>query len=230
VEPDDLLQRRVELLKKPVVARGRVIRANRLEIPERCVDGVVLGRLTGPRESVRKHPAVDEASERLEDAARDLRTTGRQREARQRDHRVAPPVAEPVISRDHCHPVGIGGERPPDDELVGGEHEVPDPPRCPRGRGLGAPPRLEDLGLVASTTVPGLLGVERRRGLSGQQQGQRRARFQGGVNGPGMEVIVHGVETALAFPRQLEALIPGMRSGLRPHRPGATGAWRRRRR
>ena len=177
VKSDDLLEHRVELLEEPVVARGRVIRANCLEVPERRVDGIVLGRLARVGKSVREHSLVHESGECLEDPARDLRATGRQGETWQGDHGVASPVAEPVIARDHRHAVGVVGARTPGDELVGREHELADPGGRLRGRGLGAPPGPENLGLVASAAAPGLLAVERRRGLGGQHERQRVARL-----------------------------------------------------
>jgi len=44
VKSDDLLERRVEIFEESVVVvRGRVVCANRLEVPERRIDGVVFG-------------------------------------------------------------------------------------------------------------------------------------------------------------------------------------------
>src|SRR3989454_10289933 len=96
--------------------------------------GVVLGRLARVREPIREHAAVDESGERLEDPPRDQGPPRRERETRQRDHRVAPPVPEPVIAGDHAHAVGIIAERPSDHELIGREDQLADP--------LGRPPRL----------------------------------------------------------------------------------------
>ena len=81
MQPDDLLEHGVQLLEERVVTSRRVIRANRLEIPERGVDGVVLGRFAGVGKVVRQHPAVHESRERREDPARDVGPAGRQREA-----------------------------------------------------------------------------------------------------------------------------------------------------
>src|SRR5882724_7531722 len=140
VEPHDLLEHREQLFEQPVVSRRRVIGADRLDVPEGRVHGVVLRRLAGVGKSVRQHPTVHEPGERRENPPSDLRASGRQRQARQRDHRVASPVAEPVVAGDDGHAVGVAGCGPSRDELVAGEHEVLDPVGGLARLGAGALP------------------------------------------------------------------------------------------
>ena len=134
VEPHDLLEHREQLFEKPVVIRRRVIGPDRLEVPEGRVHGVVLRRLAGVGKPVRQHAVVHEPGERRENPSGDIRATGRQRQSRQCDHRVASPVAEPVVAGNDGHAVRVGGCGPSRDELVAGEHEVLDP--------VGGLPRL----------------------------------------------------------------------------------------
>ena len=133
VPADHVRQHREQRLHQAGVLRRRVIGAHRLDVPERGVGGIVFGLLPGIGEHVREHALVDEARERGQDVPRHLGAPRAQTEAGQADHGVPSPVAEPVVSRDHRHRIGIGGEGPPDDELVGGERQPVDPAGRPRG-------------------------------------------------------------------------------------------------
>src|SRR5207249_10761925 len=61
---DDLLEHGEERLERPVVVRRGEVGADRLDVPERRVHGVVLGRLARVRGPIREHAAVDESGER----------------------------------------------------------------------------------------------------------------------------------------------------------------------
>jgi hypothetical protein len=117
-----------------------MISADRLEVPDGRIHGVVLRRLAGVGKPVRQHAAVHEPGERRENPSGDVRATGRQRQSRQCDHRVASPVAEPVVAGNDGHTVRVRQGGPSRNELVAGEHEVLDPVgRLPR-LGTGALP------------------------------------------------------------------------------------------
>ena len=60
---------------------------------------------------------------------RGVEAAGRERESGQRDHRVAAPVAEPRIARDHRFAVRYARQRAGEHEAVGGEHQLIDPRR-----------------------------------------------------------------------------------------------------
>ena len=126
IATDDLLEGREDDGQRGVVLGCGVVGTDGLDVPERGVDSVVLGRLAAVGKPVRQHPAVHEPAERREDPARDLGASGRQRQAGQRDHRVAAPVAEPVVAGDDGHAGEIVRAGPAHHELVGGEHELAD--------------------------------------------------------------------------------------------------------
>src|SRR5215475_10375511 len=84
-----------------VVAGILNVGTNRFEKPERRVDGVVFGRFTGIRESIREHAPIDALSESLENVASDLGPARRKSQAGKRDHGIASPIGEPVIAGDY---------------------------------------------------------------------------------------------------------------------------------
>jgi hypothetical protein len=63
----DALEDAEQLLEQAVVVGRRVVGADGLEVPERRVDGVVLGRLAGVGEAIGQHAAIDEAREGRQD-------------------------------------------------------------------------------------------------------------------------------------------------------------------
>ena len=98
------------------------------EIPERGIDRVVLRRIAGVGESIGQHPFADEAGKSAQNAGGGGVATRGERETGQRDHRVAPPVAEPGIAGDDGLAERLpAGVTPLDDELIGCERELPDP-------------------------------------------------------------------------------------------------------
>ncbi len=103
-----------------------------VEEPERGVGGVVEAFVPVLGEEVRNQPVPDGVGERPQDRAGLDRAAGDERQALEADHRVATPVREPVVARDHrARAPGIearrgvvGARRGRDEELVGGEDEV----------------------------------------------------------------------------------------------------------
>ncbi len=151
---DDLFENGEEILYELHVAGCLLVLANSLEVPEGGVHRVVLGGFPGIREPVRQHPAIHEAGEGRKDASGDLVPARGQQEPGQRDHGVPSPVGEPRIARDDGLPAGIVHERPGYDELVGGQHQLLDPPRHrPRSR-RRLPPGPEQITLVHLASVP----------------------------------------------------------------------------
>src|SRR5215470_2203787 len=72
--------------------------ANRLEIPERRIHGVVLWCLARIRKSIWEHASIDELRESEQNALSHIKSSRRQRQSRKRDHRVSSPVTEPMIT------------------------------------------------------------------------------------------------------------------------------------
>ena len=81
------------------IAGGIEILANGLDIPERGVNRVVLGRLASGGKIVRKHSFTDEACTCPQDIASKPGASGGEAKPRKRDHGVASPIAEPWKSR-----------------------------------------------------------------------------------------------------------------------------------
>lgn len=129
IRVDDLLERGVKRSQRPDVSGQRNVCTDGFDIPKLRVDGVVFGRFAGIREVVWQHSAIDIACECLQDLAGESRAPGRERESGQRNHRVAAPVAEPVIACDDRTRVRVVRKGPAHDELIGGEDELPNPCR-----------------------------------------------------------------------------------------------------
>src|SRR2546428_5427687 len=88
-------------------------RAHRLEEPKRGIDRVVFRSLAGVRKTIWEHASINMTREFCQDTFRNLGSTGYERQSRQRDHRVAAPIAEPVIAGNYRLPIGARS-----DELV----------------------------------------------------------------------------------------------------------------
>src|SRR5579871_235065 len=71
---------------------------DRMEHPKRGIHGVVFGLFANVGKPVRKHSLIDAARERKQNLARFFKSARYQRKPRQRNHRVAAPVAEPVVA------------------------------------------------------------------------------------------------------------------------------------
>ncbi len=116
VVPGDLIDDRSQLVPEVVVAGHGDVPVDRVDKPERPVDGVVLER-AGVR-GVREHPLGDGRGGRAQDLAALVPAVRAQVEAFVRRHQVARPLAEPGVAGDRGRP-SLG----PDRELVRGEHE-----------------------------------------------------------------------------------------------------------
>ena len=115
VPRDDVGEDGVEALDEGDVTRGRHMGPDGLEVPERRVDGVVLGGLVSSarvRKPVGQHALAHVPGELEEDVPRDRGTTRRERKARQGDHRVAAPVREPRVAGDDAAPAPPGDQEP----------------------------------------------------------------------------------------------------------------------
>ena len=134
----DLLDGRAELAGERRVAGRPLVRAERVDEPQRRVDRVVGGdaRLG---EVVRQEAVADEGRPGAEDPARVVVAAGGEGQARERDHRVPAPVAEPRVAGDDRHALGgiVGaGIRAMDEEPVRGEDEGRDARVIGRRSGL----------------------------------------------------------------------------------------------
>src|SRR6266849_356697 len=126
---DHLFEDRKEFYKRgPVLGHSEILSYG-LEIPEGCVDSVVLRLSTGIRKIVRQHPPIDIASKCEQNFFRDIRSARRDSKTRQRDHGVPAPIAEPVITRDDGSPVRLFRQAPSYDELVRRKNELLNPVR-----------------------------------------------------------------------------------------------------
>ena len=134
VKIDDALERRVQQRQRhPVVGQCEVPRHG-VEEPERRVRRVIEAFLLPLGEHVRDQAVADVVRGRSQDVPSLDVAARRERQPFEADHRVAAPVGEPVVSGDdraYFVSVRVGargfirasGRR--DDELIGGEHELP---------------------------------------------------------------------------------------------------------
>ena len=97
---DDVLQHRIQLAHQRPVARGLGHGLDGVEVPQRRIHRVVFRLLALIGKAIGQHAFVDKGREGLEDRLRHIVASGREAQAGQGDHRVAAPVAEPVIARD----------------------------------------------------------------------------------------------------------------------------------
>ena len=127
---DELRQKRVQ---QRTVARRREITIERVEQPQRRVGRVVQAVTIPLGKQVRQQAVANRARERAQDPFRFGRAARQQRQPLEADHRVAAPVREPVIARDHGALFVAGGahargfRRAADrrhDELVRCQHEL----------------------------------------------------------------------------------------------------------
>ena len=98
---NDVGEHAVEFLShKGEIARICQVCPNGFKEPQSRIHGVVFRCLASIREAIRQHAPVNAPREGAQNAAGGIVAPSRQREAGQRNHCVAPPIAEPVISRD----------------------------------------------------------------------------------------------------------------------------------
>src|SRR3954468_20861491 len=72
----------------------------RVEIPERCVGGVIESLIASIREHVRNQTVMDVVRERTKNERRLALPSRGERQSLETDHRIAAPVGEPVIAGD----------------------------------------------------------------------------------------------------------------------------------
>src|ERR1700730_17997695 len=127
VRVHDPRQHGVQLAQQADVSGYIEIFPNRLEVPQCCIDRVVLRIYYRAREIIWQHSLTDETRERSDDISSEPRTSGGQAKAWKRNHGVATPVAKPGIPGQHrsrfcgailraCHNKLVGSE----DELLDG--------------------------------------------------------------------------------------------------------------
>src|SRR5690606_18441264 len=93
---DDLLQRRKNHLQRRLVLRRFEVAIQRVEEPERGIGGVIDTFILPIRKVVRNEPVFHVMSESAKHPSRFGMTTGGDRQPLERDHRVAPPIGEPM--------------------------------------------------------------------------------------------------------------------------------------
>jgi hypothetical protein len=99
---DDLDQRRQEPFERGSVADELHIAVEGVKEPERCIGGVIQGLFASFGKKIRDEAVTYVLGERPEYVARLEMPACRQREPLEADHRVAPPVGEPVIAGHHA--------------------------------------------------------------------------------------------------------------------------------
>jgi hypothetical protein len=216
---DDFGELRKGIAQSGMVAGRGDIGAPCLDVPKRGVDRVVIGRAAGTGKDIRQHACVDEPGKRHQDAARRVEASGREAQTGQRDHRVAAPIAEPGIAGDHRLPVRGVGQRPREDEQIGGEHQ----PQHPIGR-FGEDRVGFDRALHYGA-VPGAAAFERGRQigcLDWLKTGRVAGPFAGSQRQhavPDRQMRVTIGKTPFALDRQVEILAP-----IAARREGTAGA------
>ena len=111
-------------MRRPVASEVGV---DRVEVPERRIDGVVFRRFATVGKAIRQHALARVSRERSQNRRCVGCAIGRQREAGECDHRVATPVTEPRIPGNNGCAVGLPVPPSLDNELIGGECELSDP-------------------------------------------------------------------------------------------------------
>src|SRR6266700_8024616 len=80
--------------------RCEKIIVDRNDVPERRIDRIEFGLLTGIGEAIRQHALGNNAGPGEQNIARIFQMAGRDAKAANRDKRVAAPIAEPWIAGD----------------------------------------------------------------------------------------------------------------------------------
>ncbi len=192
---DDLDEKRVDVTEEGLVAGRLVIRAHRLDEPERPVDVVVLGLGPLVGEAVGDHAAVDVPGKGLEDRLGDVEPARGEEKAGEGDHRVAPPVGEPGVAGDDGPPFAALH-----DESIGGRAQ--ETQESTVGAGPFDAPAAFLLGGAECRCV-GRRAVPERRD-------ERRLGAGGKVprEGEGREEILGELEAAFAVEVVLETAVP----------------------
>ena len=133
VPVDNIAQCRKEIGQELLIAARLEIGADGLEVPQRRIDRVVLGRFALVGKAVWQHALTCVGAECTQDGRNIARAIWGDCKTGKHNHRVTPPIAEPRVACDDCGAGGfpIGGSAR-DDELVGGQGKLSDPSRSRR--------------------------------------------------------------------------------------------------
>src|ERR1051326_1039895 len=101
-----------------------MISTKRFKIPDGRVRGIVFGCFANVWKSIWKHTLVNITRKGSQNTARYFRTTCCKGEAWQTNHRIAPPITEPVITRDDAVTVLFPLHIAFDDKLICCEQEM----------------------------------------------------------------------------------------------------------
>ena len=112
-------------------------------------------------------------------------------QARKSDHRVAAPIAEPVIAGNDAVPIGLAGNRALYYELVRSENELREP--CGIGirfrRRRMDSKRCQKAGIVSELLGESGISIEKSILVRGEDQRERFAEFDRGAELRGKEMI-----------------------------------------
>ncbi len=115
VPGDDLRERLIEFGADEIVIAGVAQEfMHGMEHPERGVHSIIFGRFAGIGETIGQHAPIDAVRESSKNVACVIVAAGHERQAGQRDHGVAAPIAEPRVTGDDGFSIGAA-----DDELIG---------------------------------------------------------------------------------------------------------------
>ncbi len=129
---DHLRERRQQFRQCILVIRGQDIAVHRMEKPKARVSRVIEPFVLAFGKHIRNQPALHVLCEGAQNPCGFLIAFRRQRQAFQADHRVAAPIGEPVIARDHAAQFVAGrararrifdATRGHDDELIRRQNE-----------------------------------------------------------------------------------------------------------
>src|SRR5215468_8263661 len=95
-----------------------VIRADGFEVPQRGIYSVVFRCFAQIRKAVGQHTLIHTLREFKQDIACSIESARNECQSRKRDHRVASPIAEPVVASDNGLVLATRN-----DELIGGSRE-----------------------------------------------------------------------------------------------------------
>ena len=201
----DLLECGVEIGEERTIRCRIEIGGHGVEVPEGGVRRVVLGSLATVREAIWQHALARVRGKRAQNRCRIVGPSRCEREARQRDHGVASPVAEPGIAGDDrpalcSRRIACAGAA--HDELIGGEHQLPDP----RGRARRC--SIEEPLAARQLALEGAGSALRRLGSRSHDQSHCVARRYFRVQHTGTEEVLQGIEPALRLRAMLEAPVP----------------------
>src|SRR5262249_10756186 len=178
-----------DLTEKAGGSAGSLQRVDRLEHPQRRVDGVVLRWSGTVGEAVRYQATIEVCEEALEDLSGEGQLAAGDQQAGGGEQRVPSPVGGPWVGGDD------GGRSAGASEDTG------------RGDGIGPARQQGRRGLLERTGRPRRLG--QRSGLERRGNHRRPARRDVEDEAPGPEEVLAEVEAAVELLEILDVLVPG---------------------